>query len=63
MAAMAAGTIAAALAGWRAATRVHGRTRRAFVEFVPWLLILVVLAAAAVYVFLLPMEMRGNVLG
>ena len=63
MAAMAAGTIAAALAGWRAATRVHGRTRRAFLEFVPWLLILVVLAAAAVYVFLLPMEMRGNVLG
>ena len=63
IAVMAAGTAAAAQVGWRAASRVHVSRRQAFVEFLPWLLILVGLAAAAVYVFLLPMEMRGNVLG
>ena len=63
MATMAAGTAAAALVGWRAARRSQASPGTAMLEFLPWLLILVMLAAAAVYIFLLPMEMRGNVLG
>ena len=63
MAAMAAGTAFAILAGWRAARDGKAGTRAAFVEFLPWLVILLLLAIAAAAVFLLPMEMRGNVLG
>lgn len=63
MAAMAAGTAAALVTAWRAAQRSHPDPRVAWLEAAPWMLILLLLAAAAVWVFLLPMEMRGNVLG
>ncbi len=63
MAAMAAGMAGATLVGWRVACRNHVSRRQAFLELLPWLLILLGLAAAATAVFLLPMEMRGNALG
>jgi len=63
MAAVAIGTAFAILVGWRA-TRITGKdVRHRLTEFAPWLVILLLLAIAAVVVFLLPMEMRGNVLG
>jgi hypothetical protein len=62
MAALGVGTAVALAVAWRAAHKAHQRTT-ALVELLPWALILVLLAALAVYVFLLPMEMRGSVLG
>ncbi|MCC6166654.1 MAG: hypothetical protein IT329_05440 [Caldilineaceae bacterium] len=62
MAAMAAGTAGALAVAWRAARRSQTDVCAALLEVVPWALILLALAAAAVWVFLLPMEMRGNVL-
>lgn len=62
MAAMAAGTAGALAVAWRAARRSQTDVRAAWLEIAPWALILLALAAAAVWVFLLPMEMRGNVL-
>ena len=48
---------------WRAAhTHAHSRGQ-ALGAALPWMLLLMLLAAAALYIFLLPMEMRGNVLG
>lgn len=63
MVAMAAGTAGALLVAWRAARRSHADPRTALLEMAPWALILLLLAAVSVWVFLLPMEMRGNVLG
>jgi ferredoxin len=63
MAAMAIGTASALIIGWQAARQVHTEKRIAAVEFSPWLLILLLLSVAAVVIFLMPMEMRGNVLG
>lgn len=63
MAAMAAGTAGALAVAWRAARRSHAASRAALIQVAPWALILLALAATAVWVFLLPMEMRGNVLG
>lgn len=62
MAAMAAGTAGALAVAWRVARRSQTDVRAAWLEIAPWALILLALAAAAVWVFLLPMEMRGNVL-
>jgi hypothetical protein len=46
---------------WRAAQEEsQGKSLR---EALPWLIILLFLTLAAVYIFLQPMEMRGNVLG
>lgn len=62
LAALGVGTAVALAVAWRAARQAHGQ-RAALVEALPWAVILVALAATAVYVFLLPMEMRGSVLG
>lgn len=43
--------------------RTPGRGRRALLELLPWALLLTLLAAAALLIFNLPMEMRGSVLG
>ena len=63
MAAVAIGTAGAILVGWRATRGAGYDVGRRSAEFAPWLAILLLLAIAAVVVFLLPMEMRGNVLG
>lgn len=63
MAAMAVGTVAALFVGWRAARSASENSRQALRELAPWLAVVLILAIAAVVVFLLPMEMRGNVLG
>lgn len=53
------GGVVALVMAWRTPPTT-GFVRR---EALPWLAILVALMAAAVYLFLLPMEMRGSVLG
>ncbi len=63
MLAMAAGLGGALLVGYRAAKGHNGTSGPTWREFAPWALILVTVAVVAVWVFLLPMEMRGNVLG
>ena len=63
MVAMAAGLGGALLVGYRAAQGRDRTAPAAWREFAPWAVILIAAAAAAVWVFLLPMEMRGNVLG
>lgn len=63
MAAMAVGLGMALAVAWRAARRSHREQAAAWVAFAPWALILLLLAGLGVTVFLLPMEMRGNVLG
>jgi Fe-S-cluster-containing hydrogenase component 2 len=63
VAAMAAGAAGALAVAWRAAQRSQTAGRAALLEVAPWALILLALAGLAVWVFLLPMEMRGNVLG
>jgi polyferredoxin len=63
MGAMAAGLGGALWVAWRAATSHHAHTGMAWREVAPWALILLGVALLAVWVFLLPMEMRGNVLG
>lgn len=63
IAAMLVGLVTAVAIAWRAA-RAHASTRsRAARAVAPWLILLLLLAVAAIYVFMLPMEMRGNVLG
>jgi polyferredoxin len=63
MVSVAAGLGMALAVAWRAARTAHPAPRPAWVELAPWAAILLMLAALAVWVFLLPMEMRGNVLG
>ncbi len=60
---MAAGVGGALWVAWNAAKRVHQERGAVLREFLPWALILLLIGAVAVWVFLLPMEMRGNVLG
>jgi hypothetical protein len=60
---MATGVGGALLVAWNAATRAHKDRGASLREFLPWALILLLIGAIAVWVFLLPMEMRGNVLG
>ena len=62
MVAVTGGLVAALAVAWRGAASMHPTRRGALVEFLPWAVILVALAATAVWIFLLPMEMRGNVL-
>ena len=62
MAAVGGGLAAALMVAWRGAVPQHSTRRGALVEFLPWAVILVALAATAVWIFLLPMEIRGNVL-
>lgn len=45
------------------AGRTRGRARRALMELLPWAVLLALLAAAALLIFNLPMEMRGSALG
>jgi polyferredoxin len=63
MIAMAAGVGGALLVAWNAARRAHQDRGAVLREFLPWTLILLLIGAVAVWVFLLPMEMRGNALG
>ena len=51
------GSVALAMA-WRPPARAAGKR-----ESFPWLTLLALLIAAAIYLFLLPMEMRGSALG
>jgi hypothetical protein len=60
---MAAGIGGALLVVWNGAKRAHTDGGARWREFVPWALILLCIGLLAVVVFLLPMEMRGNVLG
>ena len=58
------GGLAAALyVAWRAAAGAHQEQRHRTIEWLLWAIVLMVLAAAVSAVFLLPMEMRGSVLG
>ncbi|MCC6453354.1 MAG: FesM [Caldilineaceae bacterium] len=59
---MAAGIGGAWLVTWNAAARAHKDRNDRLREFLPWALILLLIGALAIWVFLLPMEMRGNVL-
>lgn len=62
MLAVAAGTGGALLVSWNAAKRAHKEGGARWREFLPWAVILLLIAALAVVVFLQPMEMRGNAL-
>ena len=58
------GGLAAALyVAWRAASNAHREPEHRLSEWLPWAVVLVLLAMAVSTVFLLPMEMRGSVLG
>lgn len=61
MLAVGSGLAAGVAVAWSAAKRRHPTRGRAFIELLPWALILILAAALAVYIFLQPMEMRGNV--
>lgn len=61
--AMAAGIGGALLVAWNAAKRAHNHAGDRVREFIPWVLIVLLIGGLAIAVFLLPMEMRGNVLG
>ena len=63
MVAVASGLAAALAVVWAGAVPAHPTRRAAAGEALPWAVILVALAGLAVWIFLLPMEMRGNVLG
>lgn len=60
---MVAGLLASWWVSWRVARAGHPDSAAAWLEWLPWAAILLLLAVAATVVFLLPMEMRGNVLG
>jgi hypothetical protein len=62
MVAMAAGIGGGWLVAWNAAKLAHQDRNARLREFLPWALILLLIGALAIWVFLLPMEMRGNVL-
>lgn len=57
------GILGALAIAWSAAKRHASGSGRAWREVLPWAMILLIAAALAVYIFLQPMEMRGNVLG
>jgi hypothetical protein len=56
------GLLAAVLLTMNAARRTHNNRRHALIEALPWIALLVLLAAASGMTFLLPMEMRGSAL-
>jgi polyferredoxin len=58
-----AGFGGAAAVALRAAGRPQRRLGQVLPAALPWLALLLLIAAAAIYIFLLPMEMRGSVLG
>ncbi len=60
---MVVGLVTALMLSWRAAESGHPDRTAAWREFWPWAAVLLLLAVAATWVFLLPMEMRGNILG
>lgn len=57
------GALAAVHLAVNAAHRANGRKRTFWLEATPWLLLLFLLAAASANTFVLPMEMRGSVIG
>lgn len=62
---MLVGSAVALAMAWRTptvATRGHERMRSR-VEALPWMVLLLLLTGIAIYLFLLPMEMRGSALG
>jgi hypothetical protein len=63
MVAMATGIGGALMVAWNGAKRANKERGAILREFVPWALILLLIGALAIFVFLQPMEMRGNVLG
>lgn len=63
MVTMGTGLVMALLLSYRAAASEHSHRAGAVRELLPWAVVLLLLAVAATWVFLLPMEMRGNVLG
>jgi polyferredoxin len=63
MLAVASGIGGALLVAWNGASRAHKESGAHLIEFWPWAVVLLLIGAAAVWIFLLPMEMRGNVLG
>jgi hypothetical protein len=63
MLAMAAGIGGALLVAWNASKRANRDNNARLVEFLPWLVILLLIGVLAAVVFMQPMEMRGNVLG
>jgi polyferredoxin len=63
MVVMAGGIGGALLVAWSASKRTNKNSSARLREFLPWALILLLIGLLAVRVFLLPMEMRGSVLG
>lgn len=63
MTAVLAGLLTGGGAAWRAATEEAVTRQEALRAAIVWLLLLLIIALIAVYLFLLPMEMRGNILG
>jgi hypothetical protein len=61
--AVAGGVGGALLVAWSASKRAHQDGGARLREFLPWAIILLLIGLLAARVFLLPMEMRGNVLG
>jgi ferredoxin len=61
--ALTAGVLAAVYLTMNAARRANRSSRLFWLEAVPWLIILFVLAAASANTFILPMEMRGSAIG
>jgi hypothetical protein len=57
------GLLAAVALSLQAATTAQQDRRRALIEALPWLIVLIGLALASGATFLLPMEMRGSSLG
>jgi len=57
------GLLAALMLTLQAASKTQRNSRRALLEALPWLLVLIGLAVASGMTFLLPMEMRGSALG
>lgn len=57
------GLLAALALALTAARKSQRNGRQAFLEVLPWLIVLVILAVASGSTFLLPMEMRGSALG
>ena len=57
------GLAAALYVAWRAAATAHQERRHRQIEWLLWAVVLTLLALSVSAVFLLPMEMRGSVLG
>lgn len=61
--AMGVGMGGALLVSWNAVKHAHKDRYDRWREFLPWAVILLLIGILAIWVFMLPMEMRGNVLG